>query len=87
MNETPNKGVYVRGRQYAIEDSQLITWMAEASLHARTNQSAALGELLGSPSIFPFALAYVSAEQMTSLSSRLNISRQGTDENLLMLRE
>ena len=87
LNESSNKGVYVGGRQYTIEDPQVVTWMAEASLHARANQSAALRELLGSPSIFPFTLAHVSAEQMTSLSPRLNILRHGMDENLLMLRE
>ena len=87
LNESSNKGVYVGGRQYTIEDPQVIAWMAEASLHARANQSAALRELLGSPSIFPFTLAHVSAEQMTSLSPRLNILRHGMDESLLMLRE
>ncbi|MBW1947052.1 MAG: hypothetical protein JRI33_03855, partial [Deltaproteobacteria bacterium] len=68
-----------------IQDPKLIAWLVEASLHARMNGSAAIKDLLDSPSIFPFHLAHVSAEHVASLSPRLNILRHGLDDDLVML--
>ena len=87
LNETYNKGVYVQGKRYAVKDPKLITWLAEASLQARSNQAADVKDLLDNPSIFPFTLAHLSAEQMISLSPRLDVLRHGLDDNLVMLRE
>ncbi len=85
LKETGDKGIYGQGNQYQVEDPRLITWLVEASLHARLNGSAAIKDLLASPSIFPFRLAHISAEHVASLSSRLNILRHGLDDDLLML--
>ena len=87
LNETQDIGIYARGNQYSIQDPKLIAWLVEASLHARMNGSAAIKDLLDSPSIFPFRLAHVSAEHVASLSPRLNILRHGLDDDLVMLRE
>lgn len=87
LNETGDKGVYDQGRQYSVEDPRLIAWMVEASLRARVNGSAAIKDLLDSPSIFPFRLAHISAEYVASLSPRLSILRHGLDDDLVMLRE
>lgn len=87
LNDTQSKGVYVQGNLYSIKSPELITWLVEASLHARRNGSAAINDLLDSPSIFPFRMAYVSADHMASLSPRLTILRHGLDDNLVMLRE
>ena len=87
LNDTNDKGVYEQGKQYSVEEPRLIAWMVEASLHARANGSAAIRDLLDSPSIFPFRLAHVSAEQLASLSPRLDILRHGLDDDLVMLCE
>lgn len=86
LNETGDKGVYDQGKQYLVEDPRLIAWMVEASLRARVNGSAAIKDLLDSPSIFPFRLAHISAEHVASLSPRLNILRHGLDDDLVMLK-
>jgi hypothetical protein len=85
LSETQDKGVYAQGLQNSIEDPRLIAWMVEASLHARVSGSAPIKQLLDSPSIFPFRLAHISAEQITSLSPHLNILRHGLDDDLVML--
>ena len=85
LNETNDKGIYQQGKQYSVEVPRLIAWMVEASLHSRSNGSAATKDLLDSPSIFPFRLAHVSAEQVASLSPRLDILRHGLDDDLVML--
>ena len=86
LNETDDKGVYAQGNRYPIQDSRLIAWLVEASLHARENSSAAIKDLLNGPSLFPFRLAHVSAERLVSLSPRLDLLRHGLDENLVILR-
>jgi len=87
LNETQEKGVYVQGNLYSIQDPELIAWLVEASLYARLNGSAAIKDLLDSPSIFPFQLAHISAEHVSSISPRLNILRHGLDDDLVMLRK
>ncbi len=85
LNETDDKGIYAQGNRYSIQDSRLIAWLVKASLHTRANGSAAIKDLLDSPSIFPFRLAHVSAEYLVSLSPRLELLRHGLDDNLVML--
>ena len=71
LNETGDKGVYAQGEQYSVEEPRLIAWLVEASLRSRVHRAAAIKDLLDSPSIFPFQLAHISAEQVASLSSSL----------------
>ena len=87
LHETHEQGVYRQGELYTIEDPRLIAWLAEASLHARTNGSAAIKDLLDSPSIFPFRLAHMAAQHLASLSPRLDLLRHGLDDDLMLLRE
>ena len=85
LNETGDKGVYAQGEQYSVEEPRLIAWLMEASLRSRVHRAAAIKDLLESPSIFPFQLAHISAEQVASLSPRLDILRHGLDDDLVML--
>ena len=87
LRETDTKGVYSAGTTQAVDDSQLIAWLAEAFLHARANSSAPMKELLDSPSIFPFQIKSVRAENLVAASSRLDLFRHGLDEDLVMLRK
>jgi hypothetical protein len=87
LNETSGKGVYGQGLTCSINDPRLISWLIEASLHARSNGSAAIKDLLDSPSIFPFHLMRVSAERLVSASPRLDLLRHGLDDDLVMLRQ
>ena len=87
LNKTDDKGIYAIGNRYSIQDSRLIAWLVEASLHARANGSAAIKDLLDSPSIFPFRLKHITAEKLVSLSPRLDMLRHGLDDNLVMLRQ
>ena len=86
LTGTKEKGIYSQGDTYSIDDPKLIAWLIEASLHARSNSSAAIKGLLDSPSLFPFRLMHVPAEHLVSMSPRLDLLRHGLDDNLLMLR-
>ncbi len=87
LDETHNKGVYGYGHQYRVEEPELIAWMVEASLRARSNGSAAIRDLLSSPTIFPFRLARVSAKHLACVSPRVHILRHGLTDELVMLRK
>ena len=87
LNETRNKGVYDRGERYSIEEPRLIAWVVEASLHGCSSRLSAVSQLINGPSIFPFRFARVSAEQLATLSPRLDILRHGLDDAWVILRE
>ncbi len=87
LRETGAKGVYNTGTTFFVEDPRLIAWLAEASLHARANGSAPLKDLIDSPSLFPFRIKPVHAENLVAASSRLDLLRHGLDNDLVMLRK
>lgn len=87
LQETGAKGIYSAGTTLAVEDSRLIAWMIEASLHARANGSAPLKDLIDSPSLFPFRIKPVHAESLMAVSSRLDLLRHGLDNDLVLLRK
>jgi hypothetical protein len=87
LQETGTKGIYTAGKTLAVDDSQLIAWLAEASLHTRANGSAPLKDLVDSPNLFPFRIKPSHAESLVAASSRLDILRHGLDDNLVMLRK
>jgi hypothetical protein len=87
LNETTKKGVYIQGKELFVRESGLISWLIESLLHTRSNGTASFNDLLDHPAIFPFKLAHISAENVASKSSRLNILRQGLDKELVILDE
>jgi len=87
LQETGAKGIYSAGATLSVDDSRLIAWLAEASLHARANGSAPLKDLIDSPSLFPFRIKPVHAESLLAASSRLDLLRHGLDDDLVMLRK
>ena len=64
LDDTPTKGIYVQGRRYTIRDPKRIAWLVEAVLTARTTGSAAAQDLLESPTLFPFRLTPMAAQQV-----------------------
>ena len=86
LQEASTKGIYSAGITLAVDDSRLIAWLVEASLHARANSSAPLKDLIDSPSLFPFRIKPVHADTLVSASSRLDLLRHGLDDDLVMLR-
>lgn len=86
LDDTPTKGIYVQGKRYTVRDPERIAWLAEAVLIARMTGSAPVSDLLASPSLFPFRLTHMPAQQVVSRSPRLDLLRHGLDDDLIMLR-
>lgn len=87
LQETGTKGIYTAGTTLAVDDSRLIAWLAEASLHARADSLAPLKDLLDNPNFFPFRIKPIPAQSLVAVSSRIDILRHGLDEDLVMLRK
>ena len=85
--ETDKKGIYSASTVLPVDDSRLMAWLVEASLHTRANGSAPLKDLLDSPSNFPLRIKPVHAESLVAASSRLDLLRHGLDDDLVMLRK
>ena len=85
LQETGTKGIYSAGATLALDDPQLVTWLLEASLHARANGSAPLKELIDSPNLFPFRIKPVHAESLVAASPRLDLLAHGLDDYHVML--
>jgi hypothetical protein len=86
LNDGALKGIYAQGLCIEIKDPTVVSWLIEASLHARSNGSAALKDLLENPALFPFRIERVSTEGILAISPRIEIVRQGLDEQMVMLR-
>lgn len=86
LREAGAAGNYNACPLLAIDDSRLIAWLVEASLHARSNGPASLKDLLGSPNLFPFSLKLFAPDQLGITSSRLDFLRHNLDGELVMLR-
>ena len=84
--EAGSKGVYCQGPPLVVDDSKLLSWLVEASLHTRSNGSILLKNLVENPSLFPFRIKHISADRLLATSSRLDILRQGLDDELVILR-
>lgn len=86
LNEKGAKGVYSQGLPVSIDDSQIITWLIEASLHTRSNGCAPLKDLIESTGLFPFRIKHIAVESLLTTSPRLDLLRHGLDDELVMLR-
>ena len=87
LKETSQKGVYIQAIPLTIDHAKLIAWLAEALLRAQPKDFVAMRTLLNSPSLFPFRLGAISADNLVSATGRLDLLRHGLDQEMLMLRE
>ena len=87
LKETNTKGVYDQGLHLPVDDPALAAWLIEASLHARSDGTGILKDLIENPSLFPFSLNPPTAGSLLALSLRLEVARLGLDEDLVVLRE
>lgn len=87
LSDTSAKGVYTKGLSLKVDEPQIISWLIEAFLYARSNGAAPLRELIRGPALFPFRLKQVAAESMLAASSRLEFLRHGLDDDLVILRK
>lgn len=85
LQDTPEKGVYCPVSSHPIEDSQVSLWLIEASLRASDASSSPLNIIVQAPTLFPFNVQPTVVGKLSS-DSRIEISRQGLDSNIVVLK-
>jgi len=86
LRDTQQKGVYAQGDEININNPKLLVWILEAFLHANSCDMVSIKDALDSMRLFPFKMEYLYAERLVSLSNRLEIMRQGFNEDVIMLK-
>jgi hypothetical protein len=85
LRKTGREGVFVAGPSYPIEDERLAAWLIEALLLGSESDSGVLPALMKNPALFPFEIGRLNRRFFEG-SSRLELYRQGLDEDLVALR-
>ena len=83
--EADGKGFYARGKQRELGDTKVAAWLAEATLSSRPHAGGS-ASILRRPTLFPYRLPHLAASQLAAHSCRLDVLRQGLDEDVLTLR-
>jgi hypothetical protein len=85
LKDTPEKGVYHPTLRQPIENDSLALWLIEAALRASDASSSPLKIITQTPALFPFNVEPMVAGKL-SPNSRLEISRQGLDGKVVILK-
>jgi hypothetical protein len=85
LQETEEKGIYQATPTIFVNDTKLAEWLIEASLIASGSASGTLKAITQNPALFPFTTESINIRGLES-HSRLEILRQGLDEDVIMLR-
>ena len=85
LKETQEKGIYQATATLSVNDTELAQWLIEASLIASGSASSTLKGITKNPALFPFATESISIKGLES-HGRLELLRQGLDEDVIMLR-
>lgn len=85
LQDTSEKGVLKDAPVLFIEDKKLAAWLIEAAIVASGSDSGVLRVIAQSPALFPFANISVNITQLAA-NDRLELFRQGLDEDMVILR-
>ncbi len=85
LQDTREKGVYQAAAVQLVENRKLSAWLIEAALIASDSDLKAISAISQTPALFPFIVSPLYLTDL-ELNQRLELFRQGLDENMVMLR-
>jgi len=85
LKETEEKGIYQATATLSVNDTELAQWLIEASLMASGSASSTLKAITQNPALFPFTTESIKIRVLET-HGRLELLRQGLDEDVIMLR-
>jgi len=85
LKETEEKGIYQATATLSVNDAKLAQWLIEASLIASGSASSTLRAITQNPALFPFTTESINIKRLET-HGRLELLRQGLDEDVIMLR-
>ncbi len=86
LGETERAGVYEPLPAMVVSERDVAEWLVEAVVLSRTNGPMTLKSLIESTSLFPFRVTQISADELISATSRLDVIRHNLDEELVVLK-
>lgn len=86
LSETEEKGVYAAASPQPIAHEELTVWLLEAMLRATAPKPASLDMAVHALALFPFALKRLTVRALAG-NSRLDVTRQGGDQDVVVIRE
>ena len=86
LRSTEVPGVYEPVPTIAIPEGRLAAWLIEAVVLSRPTGPMTLKTLVESTSLFPFRVTPIGADDLVSLSSRLDVIRHNLDDELVVLK-
>jgi hypothetical protein len=85
LEDTHNKGISKATKRISLEEDYLTAWLLEAYLISTGASSGMLKAVADTPALFPFGVNQISPIIFDS-SNRLELFKQGLDEDILALR-
>lgn len=85
LAETDSKGCYAITKPMDITDMQVVGLLLESMLLATPSAKGAVHGLIHNPACFPFRLPIMNGKQIALCNDRVEVARQGLDEELLQL--
>jgi hypothetical protein len=85
LTETEEKGVYGPATARSIARNDLAVWLFEATLRAAGSKTTSLKLLGQAPALFPFEMQALTVRSLAG-HPRLDLTRQGVDEDMVVLR-
>ena len=86
LKDSEASGCYEKAVPVSIADANLAILMFEAALLATPEAKGAFGLLLNNPAFFPFQLPMMTGDFVSQRSDRINVVRNGMDDELLKLK-
>ena len=84
--DTETKGCYSKTPPNRIERSDVGALVYESALYAEQSPTLAISLIQNNPSFFPFEIKSLSGSQIAQLTNRIDLSRYGLDDELLVLK-
>ncbi|HUJ08535.1 MAG TPA: hypothetical protein VL171_00775 [Verrucomicrobiae bacterium] len=84
LQETGAAGHYEPLPLIPVTERDLTAWLIEAVVLSRASKPMTLKHLTGSTSLFPFQLKQITAEELASAVSRLDVIRHNLDDELVI---
>jgi hypothetical protein len=81
--DSSSKGLYAMAPQIPVNDERLAAFLIEAALRQSGSEVVPLKTLMNSSAIFPFK---IQVPPISRLTGRVELHRQGLDEDILMLK-
>lgn len=85
LKDSDTPGCYEQSAPMTLADPNSAILLLEAALHTTPDGKSSLASLLNNPSFFPFRLPMLSGSAIAQQTSRLEVIRNGLDDELLRL--